>query len=313
MRHYLCICLGILILSGCEEKPASETANAETVSMMTTEKGLSDVWYQGKAEVSTFDLIQNRYQDQHPGKAILIFVTEDFLTDEQVKNDRYQNPNSTGVLKTNYLRRFTTGFYDYSIMTSVFTPVETQEYPNTMKVTTSVQDWCGQVFMQLNLDGNRYKTQLRSYFEQEGDANNRVPVTLLEDEIFNRIRMNPQSLPTGDIEVLPGTAHARLKHESFDVRQAQATLGPYAGDAFRGENLVAYTLTFSESKRELQIVFDKKSPYQIQGWTDAYPSSFDNEVRRTVAKRTETKWMPYWEQNAAADTTLRADFGLRDY
>jgi len=310
MRHYLFTCLALFVLLGCEQQPTTETASAETVSMMSSENGLSDVWYQGKAEISSYDLVQNRYQDQHPGTAILIFVTEDFLTDKQVKNDRYQNPNSTGVLKTNYLRRFTTGFYDYSIMTSVFTPVETQEYPHTMKVTTSVQDWCGQVFMQLNLEGNRYKTQLRSYFEQEGDENDRVPVALLEDELFNRIRMNPERLPIGDIQVLPGTAHTRLKHEPFDVRSAKATLEAYSGDEFSGSDLWAYTLIFAETKRTLQIVFERESPHRIQGWKDEYPSVFDDKVRRTVAKRKETKWMPYWEQNAAGDTTLRADFDL---
>ncbi len=310
MRHYLILCLACFVLFSCEEQPGTESARAKTVSMMSSENGLSDVWYQGKAEVNTYDLVQNRYQDQHPGKAILIFVTEDFLTDKQVKNDRYQNPNSTGVLKTNYLRRFTTGFYDYSIMSSVFTPVETGEYPHTMKVTTSVQDWCGQVFMQLNLDGNRYKTQLRSYFEQEGDENDRVPVALLEDELFNRIRMNPEALPTGRIEVLPGTAHARLKHEPFSVRMATASLEPYSGDEFTGSDLMAYTLAFTDTKRELMVVFERQAPHRIEGWTDAYPSVFDDQVRRTVAQRKETKWMPYWEQNSASDTTLRADFGL---
>lgn len=313
MRHYLFICLALFALLRCEQQPSTETAKAETVAMMTSENGLPDEWYQGKAEVNTYDLVQNRYQNQHPGEAVLIFVTEDFLTDKQVKNERYQNPNSTSVLKTNYLRRFTTGFYDYAIMTSVFTPVETQEYPHTMKVTTSVQDWCGQAFMQLNLDGNRYQTQLRSYFEQEGDENDRVPVALLEDELFNRIRMGPERLPTGDIDILPGTAHARLKHEPFAIRSATVTLEPYSGDEFSGTDLLAYTLVFAQTERALQIVFERESPHRIQGWTDAYPSVFDDKVRRTVAKRTETKWMPYWKQNNAADTTLRADFGLKGF
>jgi len=55
---------------------------------------LDDYWYQGKAEISSYQLEQARYSDVHPGEAVLVFVTEDFLTDKQVKNDNYTNKNS---------------------------------------------------------------------------------------------------------------------------------------------------------------------------------------------------------------------------
>ena len=40
---------------------------------------LGDYWYQEATEISRYELQQNRYADVHPGEAVLIFVTEDFL------------------------------------------------------------------------------------------------------------------------------------------------------------------------------------------------------------------------------------------
>jgi len=42
------------------------------------EAKFSNYWYQGKAEVNVFDLQQSRYGEVRPGKAVMIFVTEDF-------------------------------------------------------------------------------------------------------------------------------------------------------------------------------------------------------------------------------------------
>ena len=129
------ITLSLLLFSSCENSDqtvANQTTTSATfvnkidVSQDTPpEKKLDKYWFQGKGEINVYELQQNRYNAVHPGQAVLIFVTEDFLTDKQVKNDNYRNPNSTPILKTNFLNRFTTGLYDYSLMTSVFTPTNT--------------------------------------------------------------------------------------------------------------------------------------------------------------------------------------------
>lgn len=271
---------------------------------------LDNYWYQGKAELNRYALQQNRYRDVHPGEAVLVFVTEDFLTDQQVKNDRYQNPNSINVLKTNIIKRFATGIYDYSIMTSVFTPTDFVNHAQTLKVTTSSQDWCGQVFMQLNWRNQQYQTQIRSYFETEGDENVNVPYAILEDELFNRIRMNPQGLPLGNIQVLPSLHVTRLLHTVFKPEAATASLAAYAGQEFSGKNLQVYQLYFTDSKRSLEIVFEKESPYLIAGWKEAYPS-FDGKVRETIAKRTNTVVTDYWQQHDLRDSLARKALGVQ--
>lgn len=274
---------------------------------------LSDYWYQGKAELNRYDLQQNRYQDVHPGEAILVFVTEDFLTDKQVKNERYADSNSTNVLKSNIIRRFATGIYDYSLMTSVFTPVDVAKNPQTLKVTNSVQDWCGQTFMQVNWRDQQYQTQLHSYFEKEADENFQVPYTILEDELFNRIRMNPQSLPTGAIKILPSLGFTRLLHQDFKPEDAEASLQPYLGKEFEGTDLQSYLVKFSAHNRTLEIIFENKSPYIIAGWKESYPSLIDGKVRETIARRTKTMVTEYWKQHNLGDKNLREELGVEGF
>jgi len=52
-------------------------------------------------------------------------------------------------------------------MTSVFHPLGEQTDSKALKVTTSIQDWCGHVFMQTNRRNGSMKTEIKSYFEQE--------------------------------------------------------------------------------------------------------------------------------------------------
>lgn len=301
------------LLLGCE--PAQKTsegqvlsaAPAKTVAFTFAEQSpvLSDYWYQGKAEISRYDLQQNRYQDVHPGEAVAIFVTEDFLTDKQVKNDNYSNPNSTPVLKTNLLRKFPTGIYDYSIMSSVFTPTKVSEYPQTLKVSTTSQDWCGHAYMQLNYEAGQYHMQLNSYFENEADQEKDVEYAMLEDELFNRIRINPEGLPTGKVDVIPATTVIRLRHLPFKSYTADATHGDYTGTDFEGEKLKAYTLSYPELRRELSIVYQAEAPYLIEGWKDTYPSAFDQQPRTTLARRTTTILSPYWKLNGRENLAER--------
>ena len=132
----------------------------------TAPQNFRDYWYNGQAEISHYKLDQVQYGAVNPGEAVLIFVTEDFRTDTQVKLESDAKDKATSVLKLNSIRRFVTGIYDYSLYSSVFTPTNTKKYNHSLKVTMSSQDWCGQVYNQLNLSGNKYDVMVRSYFEK---------------------------------------------------------------------------------------------------------------------------------------------------
>ncbi|MTB51798.1 hypothetical protein [Lewinella sp. W8] len=317
MRKLILPLFILFLLFGCEA-PADNVNQASLASRSgTTEMSpghfsgvLPEYWYQGKAELNTYELEQIRYGEVHPGQATLIFVSEDFLTDKQVKNDNYTNPNSAPIIKTNMFRRFTTGLYDYSIMSSVFTPTATDKQPHTLKVTTSLQDWCGQTFTQLNYDEDKvWKQQLRSYFERENDQNNNLNADFLEDEIFNRIRMGWEGLPTGTFSVIPGTAYLLMTHKPYRAAEAKLSIKDYSGSEYTSDApLKAYVIEYPSQERTVEIVFDAESPYVIRGWEENYSSRGKRLTTRAIL--THQVMEAYWNLNGREDAPRRASLGL---
>lgn len=305
--------ISIMILAslmiGCQNPAGKDTGGRAVLVNYNQDKAWKELWYDGNAEINVYETQQARYQDIHPGHTVLIFVTEDFLTDKQVKNETYTSDASTSVLKTNQVIKFETGVYDYSIMTSVFSPVEKKKYPRTLKITTSSQDWCGQSYTQLNHAENSYRVSQFSYFESEGDRQFSVDDLLTEDEIFNQIRLNPGHLPTGEKAILPGTVFTRLKHIEYKPYPVQLTRNPFGGTGFPGDNLEVYQVIFPEFDRTLEIIYESDFPYHIAGWTDTYAVA-SGEKLTSISKRISTKRMPYWSQHDLEDHHLRAELGL---
>lgn len=290
------------------KRDLSAKASASKKDLKT---GLSSYWFGGKAELNHYTLSQNRYRDLHPGEAVLVFVTEPFLSDKQVKDEQGQQKTATTVLKLNNLQRFTTGIYDYSVMTSVFTPEDLKRFPHSLKVSNSSQDWCGQTFMQINQgEQENFKVEVRSYFEKEADQNLNLPQALLEDEIWTRLRIKPEALPEGTVQVYPSAMYIRLMHKPFKAYTAEAKIEKYAGGDFAGKNLKVYQVHFPELERKLEIVFQDKEPYLIEGWIDTYPALGDKQTRRTLAKRTHTLLEAYWQKNSLSDMPLRKQLGM---
>ena len=185
-------------------------------------------WNEGLAEISVFTLEQNRYKEVHNGQLINVFVQEDFLYNKQVKNDNYTNTESTKVLKNIQIRKFNTGIYDYSVFNSVFTPVRRSKFPNTLKISSSSQEWCGNTYLQFNLDDqDDYAIELRSYFEDEGDKNFDIDVDFQEDELYNLLRLDPTILPIGKIDLIPSAIYLQLQHKPIKAYQARTALKAY--------------------------------------------------------------------------------------
>ena len=281
-------------------------------------------WFGGKAELNHYSLEQARYGAMRTGEAVLVFVTEDFRTDTQVKSESEASHKlAVPVLKSNYLRRFVTGVYDYSMYTSTFTPIEQPKFPNTLKVSTSVQEWCGHAYMQLNYRDNGYRVSGRSYFEQEVNEDYSVDKALLEDELLNRIRLNPDKLPVGDIHLIPSSQVSRLRHKKLEPLLATATLDSAQGVAWTLTHkpgvvvgaCKAYILDYKENgestapaDRKLTIIFEAAFPHHIVGWEDSYKDKGKLLTSRAVLQKSLQS--DYWNHNAPADSTMRKELGM---
>lgn len=264
--------------------------------LLAQSKQVQNFWFAG-AEISSFELSQDRYGKNHPGHAELIFVTEPFLTDKQVKNES-NKPNSTPVLKLNHLTTFNTGIYSYRTMTSTFRPIDVQKFPHALKSTTSVQDWCGQAFQQTNFKNNTWNTQLRSYFENEADQNLTLKPTHLEEELWLTLRLDPKKLPTGETEIIPSALYQRYNHATIEPLKASATLT-------ESNKSSKYTLNYPSINRTLTIHFDTQFPHIIRKYTETNPSG---TTTATLKKRLMNS--NYWSQHNPEDAPKRKKLGL---
>ena len=282
-----------------------------TIFAQKNNVAVDSYWSQGKAEVNVYEVSQNRYRENHSGQLVSVFVTEDFLTNKQVKNEYYVNKNSTWILKIIQLKKFTTGVYDYSLFNSVFTPIDRNKFPKSLKVSASSQEWCGTIYTQFNLNLNsEYKVEHRSYFEKEGDRTTRIKSSYLEDEVFTVLRMNPLLLPLGTVQLIPPANYLQLKHLQIQSYKAFTSLIPYNEKEFSGSNLMQYKIVYPQLKRTIRIVFENKAPYKIMGWFEKFPSSFDGKLRTTSVILKTQKMLPYWKQNSLKDKQLREELGL---
>ena len=301
-----------LVILGCTSSPEERKAAADInvpVTLnetVTPQDEFGDYWYQGQAELTSYMLEQARYGEIHQGNAVLIFVTEDFSRQKQVKLDYPQRAgdDKINVLKMNATKNFNTGIYPYSMMSSVFTPIQGGDFPRTLKVTTTSQEWCGHTFTQVNLKKDKYDIQAFSYFESEGDQQLRLEKGMLEDEVWTAIRLDPDQLPTGTVDMIPGTMFQRLGHIEFEVHKAQATLEE------KEDGMMTYSLSYPKLNRTLSIHFNSVFPHEINGWEETTTSINGGQALTTRATLNKRMMLDYWSRNGLADLPLRKELGL---
>lgn len=264
-------------------------------------KEFKGYWYAGNAEITSYKLEMARYGEIREGASVLVYVTEPFAAKKQVKADQHHASNIP-VLKLNSTKKFLTGLYPYSIMTSTFYPVHDNQH--AIKVTNTVQEWCGHVFAQLN---NREKFDITSYsyFESDGDQQLQLEKSVLENEIWTKIRINPESLPLGTFNAIPSFEFIRLKHKETKAYEASASLTNSNG-------ISTYTINYPELERTLAIKFSSVFPYSIEAWEETSKSGFGPNAKNMTTKGTKIKRIKtaYWKQHNNEHLVLRDSLGL---
>lgn len=299
--------LFLFAFSSCGEKKAVVVANGEATTSnkkfnllpYPTPPAFDGYWYAGKAELSTYDVVQERYGETRQAEQVNVFVTEDFSRKKQVKLDDPQSAGSDRcpVLKLNSIRRFKTGIYDYSIMQSVFSPVDGSK---TLKTSSTIQDWCGQVFFQMNHNANgNYGTKSFSYFEEEGDAMSTIGNAVLEDEFWTKIRLGPEKIQTGKTQLIPSPVYARLRHKTLQAESAEIRI-----EKNNKENTLV--IAYSDIPRVLKIYYENVSPYRITGWEETFKGSTQSKgsLKQVILSA-------YWSQNSNTFSNMRDSLRLK--
>ncbi len=305
--------LAILGLESCKEEAKTsakelalnDTAVTASIEKAQPKKPLSEdfkkYWYAGEAEITSYTLEQARYGELRDGEAVLIFVTEPFLPEIQVKADG-NNATNVPVLKLNATKNYLTGIYPYSIMSSTFYPVHDNQH--AIKTSLSIQEWCGHVYSQLN-NRDSFEFTSHSYFEGEADIKTTLDKAYLENEIWNKIRINPSDLPNGELLMVPSLEFFRVKHVPVKAMEATASI-EQKGD------LSTYTIAYKDGIRTLSIQYTTAFPHTIEGWEESYKSGWGSKAKVLTSKATKRKQLntPYWRQNSNKDVVLRDSLGL---
>lgn len=307
----------VCILSSCNnttnevaqaEAPTTTSTNAESSSQSDVipqatreakplSKEFKDYWYAGEAEITSYDLRMSRYGETRKGNAVLIYVTEPFLPKAQVKADNSSESN-VPVLKLNHTKKFKTGIYPYSIMTSTFYPVD--DNMHALKVTNSIQEWCGQTYLQLN---NRVRFDIKghSYFEGEADQDFTLDKTVLEDEIWTQLRLNPTDVNIGSQKIIPSFEYLRLNHKPIQAYTAIVSSNVQF-------NRLTTQIEYPELNRTVTFLQNNAFPYDIEFFSEKLVK--DGQTYITTAKKIKTIKSPYWQKNANKDSVLRDELGL---
>lgn len=190
------------------------------------------LWGDGKAELAGYDSTFPRYGQLRRGVAVTVFVTETFSNSLRVKADPGKHPKSDEfpVMKLNLVEDFSTGIYDYNLMTSAFvalTPVNGRPAGSATKVSFSSQEWCGNEYGHLLFDATSARLTSHSYFDGEADQSRVVPVpagALAGDALLLWARgfAAPLLAPgeRREVPLVQSIEAARLAHRHVEVLRA---------------------------------------------------------------------------------------------
>jgi hypothetical protein len=297
-------CMGIYWFADSEKHALERKAHLPEPFEPTSE--FKGYWHAGQAELTSYKLNQARYGEMHEGTAMLMFVAEDFSTEELTKADGTNGPQMP-VLKVNFEKKFVTGIYPYSILMTVASPLDVDRHPLPLKVATSSQEWCGHTYTQLNEHNKKFELTVHSYFPGEGDQNKILDGVLPEDAIWTRLRIAPDKLPTGTFKMIPGSIYARLRHKEMDPVTVTGTQLP--GDSAETK---VYQLAYNDGSRTVKIWYGAAFPHVIEGWEEDYEEGFGPSAKHfvTTATKLVTKKLEYWNLHRNADRPLREEMGL---
>lgn len=297
-----------ILLCSCDQPKSSEerngnlsTTNNSGFHLKRTDPKIKAYWYNGQAEICSYELTQARYGELRKGEAVTVFVAEPFSKISMTKADR-RDDQTVSVMKLNFQKRFNTGIYPYNLMTSSFFPI--QDGNNSIKVSHSMQEWCGHVFMEW-INNERPSLEVKSYFQGENQAY--LPKTdVLEDDYWTKIRLNPNKIKLGKRVVFPSFAYLRFSHvepKGYACEVSQTN----------GNKTSALSLNYPELNRTLNIEYESEFPYTILGWTETYTSGWGNQAKQLTSSGKLNKKMmsAYWQQHDNVHEVLRDSLGLQ--
>ena len=124
---------------------------------------------------------------------------------------------------------------------------------------------------------------------------------ILENDLWNLLRINPKKLPTGNFNSIPSFEFLALNHQKIAAYQANASLKE-EGD------FITYSIYYPSLKRELTIKATKKFPFTIENWKETFTKN--GKENTSEATKIKTIQTAYWNKKRVTDTKERTLLGL---
>jgi hypothetical protein len=204
MKYYNLLYLAIIFVA-CSNTPKQsiETEKPSPLAKyFNAEWANNSHWYDGLAEVATYQAQRTIYNKERNFEYTYITVAEDFNKEFRVKTDDYNRKDLYKVMKVNAFCKIETDNYPYHFLTSMFLPFAT---PWAMdKMTNGSQEWCGNTFKEYLAGPADYQLTYHSYWDGEGDGSTTINKDVLfEDQLNYTLRsLNFKEGLTFDAKVL---------------------------------------------------------------------------------------------------------------
>ncbi len=260
-NNFLAICITLAVIYAFANKATifQQEPNLKVITALPinqeTNKIFTNYWKNNKIELTKYELKEDSISI---GESTLTFSI-DYVEDVN-KTDSIQ------TLRSDFTSKIYKEKFDYSAMTSVYLPLNLSLHPHAMKVINSVQEPMSNSFLQLSQIPKSYEIESKNTFQERANHYSILERKNLEDELWAKIRMNPKDLPTGDVEFIPSFDYWQSVRKNPKIHEAKAEIKDYSGIEFMSKKLKIYNLKYSDLKRNLSIIFEANSPFEIVGW-----------------------------------------------
>jgi hypothetical protein len=298
--------LGLAAILACGGLSSAGPAATPAKPATTASPAFWKVWGDGKAELSGYSVTTSRYGAPREGRVVLIYVTEPMDRRNWIKDDAGDVPpqERVNVLKLNHVLKFQTGIYPYSVMTSVFAPVDAwaAERFAPAKIAMSAQEWCGHVYQKVIPAPEAFASELRSYFHADGDRDATVktsPGTLYEDALLIQLRELDGRFAGGKDwagSIVPSLWAQRKRHAALEPVAATIKREDATRD---GTQLTRFTLAYGSVTTTYDV--EKSAPRRVLSW-----KSGDGDEARLL----KTARLPYWQLNGQGDEKYLRELGM---
>jgi len=273
-------------------------------------------WGDGRGELCGYDLEIPRYGAMRRGMAVTIFVTETFSSSLRVKAEPGRHPkrDEFPVMKLNLVQDFSTGIYDYNLLTSAFValaPVNGRPGGAPTKVSFSAQEWCGHTYAQLLFDARYARHVVHSYFDGEADSQSSFAMPAdaqSEDALLVWARgLSAPLVAPGDSTERPLASSlrtTRLLHRPLEVTGATFArrIEPERVTVPAGALDTEVASVRVHGGRTWTFWVERDEPHRIVQWTCS-----DGERAQLIAGER----LAYWKLNAPGGEKWLAKLGLR--